>query len=281
VALNYSVNPSPTTGSNTAYGLVPGQISTPPSTYEQVGSVYPNLGAQTGQLSSNVTNELAGQLSPQTIAALQQHAAQFGVQSGMPGSQFQGHQGLASLGLNTEAMQQQGQKDYLSALTSIGSTQTPQALAAEIASSNATLAAAPNPQMAAEKQMSDWMAKFNAASGAGRGGGGGGASVQPTSSPSGGTGNYDPVWDSLAYGVSGQSGFIGGSGTQASTSPVNLGVAGYSGLSNQPTSSGSMYMGSYQPPVYGSDIYDPTGSMFDGQQGMSQDEWNYNVDSGL
>ena len=185
MALNYNVYPGAGYGSGTPYGMVPNPIGIPPSTYEQVASVYPNLRAQTGALSSNISNELAGQLSPQTIAALQQHAAQFGVQSGMPGSQFQGNQGLASLGLNTEAIQQQGQKDYLSALTGIGSTQTPQDLAASIAAHNADLAAAPNPQLAAEKQMADWMAKFNASAAAGRGGysvGGG--------SPAGGTGSF-------------------------------------------------------------------------------------------
>ena len=187
MAYTYNTNPSPRTGQG-AYGLVPGAIGIPPTTYSQVGDIYPNQAAQTGQLSSNIGNELAGQLSPETIAALQQHAAQFGVQSGMPGSQFSGNQGLAQLGLNTEALQQQGQKDYLSASQELGGMQTPQSLAAEIASSNATLGAAPDPAQAASEQLGQWMAKFNAASG-----GKGGYrlnSAAPSGGPAGGTGSY-------------------------------------------------------------------------------------------
>jgi hypothetical protein len=184
--LNYNVNPAPTPGT-TAYGQVPGQIGIPPSTYDQVSSIYPNLGGQVGQMSGNIGNELAGQLSPETIASLQQHAAQFGVQSGMPNSQFEGNQGLAQLGLDVRATQHQGGQDLLAAQTSLAGTQTPQSLAADIASRNATMASAPNPQLAAQQQMADWMTKFNASMGAGRSGG-----VAPSSSPSGGTGAYAP-----------------------------------------------------------------------------------------
>jgi hypothetical protein len=191
--------------SNTAYGTVPAQIGVPPSTYSQVGSIYPNLGGQVGQMSGNIGNELAGQLSPDTIAALQQHAAQFGTQLGMPGSQFAGNAGLRSLGLNVEATKRQGGQDLLAAQTSLAGTQTNPSLAAEIAGRNATMASAPNPQMAAEQQMSDWMTKFNASLGAGRGGGGGGGG-----SPAGGTGTSSSPWgvSAPAFGVGG-----GGSGT--------------------------------------------------------------------
>lgn len=191
----YNLTASPQSGSG-AYGSVPGAIGIPPNTFQQVGAVYPGLSDQAGQMSSNVNNELMGQLSPETIAQLQQHAAQFGISSGMPGSQFQGNQGLTQLGLNVEGVQRQGQQDYLSALAGIGNTQTPQSLAADIANRNSTLAAAPNPQEAAAQQMQDWQTKFNATQGAGAGGGSrgpAGGTMGGASNPAAGTGTFNPA----------------------------------------------------------------------------------------
>jgi hypothetical protein len=265
MAYTYNVNPAPTTGA-TAWGQVPGQIGIPPSEYDQVASAYPGQAAQTSLLSSNIGSELAGSLSPQTIAALQQHAAQFGAASGMPGSQFSGNQGLASLGLNVEATQRQGGQDLLAAEKGIGSMQTPQDLAASIASANANLGAAPDPQKAAEAQMGQWMAKFNASAGAGRGGGGGARSA----GPSGGTGAYDPYFNSLAaggggdYGVTSATPFNGGTYVQSNADFNDL-----FGDPNQATGSPLYYSGSNPNPsqtppnnTYGADIYDPTGAMF-------------------
>ena len=125
----------------------------------------------------------------------------------MPGSQFSGNQGLAQLGLNVEATQRQGGQDLLAAEKGIGSMQTPQDLAASIASANANLGAAPDPQKAAEAQMAQWMSKFNASAG-----GGGyrlnGAAPGRSSGPSGGTGAYDPL-NTQAGGAGGYTGFLG------------------------------------------------------------------------
>lgn len=269
---------------NTAYGTVPGQIGIPPSAYDQVSSIYPNMGGQVGQMSGNIGSELAGQLSPDTIAALQQHAAQFGTQWGMPGSQFAGNAGLRSLGLNVEATKRQGGQDLLAAQTSLAGTQTPQSLAADIASRNATMAAAPNPQAAATQQMNDWMAKFNASMGPGRGGGapGGGGG-----SPSGGTGVYDP----LNYQAGGAGGATNDFGVTSST-PFNGGnyvqtgadfnsLFGDLNQTNQPTGSPLYWSGSNPTASstpqnqYG----DPTGNAWAQQQdpfAYAQDTGNYN-----
>ncbi len=140
------------TSGRTAYGTVPAAISTP-SPYEDLSAVYPNLAPSQAQLSKNVLGELQGQLSPETINAIRNQAATFGVTSGMPGSQFAANQGLRNLGLATEQIQGKGLQDYLNAITGISKTQTvaPE-LQSEIASRNAMFAAAPDPAMAAAEQ---------------------------------------------------------------------------------------------------------------------------------
>lgn len=194
----YDINPAYTTGAGTAYGKVPGAVGVPPPEYQQVSAAYPNLVPQAGTLSGNIGAELMGELSPQTIAALQQNAAQFGVRSGMPLSQFAGHQGLRSLGLNVEAIQRQGLQDYLAATKGIGSMMTPQALALQIAERNALFGAAPDPQKAAEQQMKDWQTKFNATAGLSFGGRGGGGLPAPTPLPSPGGGTMPTIARSFA-----------------------------------------------------------------------------------
>jgi len=96
-----------------------------------------------------------GQLSPSTINNIRNQAASFGVSSGMPGSQFQGYQGLANLGLTTEKLQGQGLNDYLAAITGINKTQTVDpALQTEIATQNSVWNSAPDPAAAAKEQQS-------------------------------------------------------------------------------------------------------------------------------
>jgi hypothetical protein len=169
----YSINPTPQQGSG-AYGAVPGAITVPPNTFQQLQTAYPNFASETGAVSANIGNELAGQLSPETIAALQSHAATFGVQNGMPESNFAGNYGLESLGQSVETMQRQGIQDYASLSGLLGNEQTPQSTALGVASNNATMAAAPNPQEAAAQQLANWQAGTQAGSAAGGGGVSGG-----------------------------------------------------------------------------------------------------------
>lgn len=188
----YNISPAPGGGQG-PYGAVPGPLGVPPSEWEQVAAVYPGLAEQAGTASQNINSELMGELSPETIAQLQQHAAQFGLKSGMPGSQFQGQQGLFRFGQDVEAQKRQGLQDLLAASKGFGSMLTPQALLAEIASRNATMNAAPNPTAAAQQQMADWQQRFNAAQGAAgnRGPGGG------TGAYAGGTRNTQPAFNPL------------------------------------------------------------------------------------
>jgi hypothetical protein len=166
---NYNINPAPQFGSGAAAGAVPGPLGLPPSIYSQVGGVLPNLPTLTGQAGQVVGSELAGQLPSGTIGAIQDAAASFGVQSGMPGSGFQKNYGLESLGLSALQLQQTGLKDYQNILAGLGSTQLSPNLINDIALQNAIMAAAPDPTAAAGT-----MEKLAAGGGGGISYGGGG-----------------------------------------------------------------------------------------------------------
>jgi len=163
----YSPPGSPQPGKG-AYGMVPGDISNP-NPYADLSAVYPNLGGANSQISSNIMNELNGVLSPSTINNIRTQAANFGVTSGMPNSQFSGYQGLANLGLTTEKLQGQGLSDYLNAITGISKTQTVDpALQTEIATQNSVWNAAPDPEAAAKQQQSlfdQYLAKLQSPAG--------------------------------------------------------------------------------------------------------------------
>lgn len=151
-AYSPSISPAARRGSS-AYGMVPGAIGLP-NPAGDLAARYPNLSGANEQLSSNIMSQLEGELSPETVDALRQNAAQFGVSSGMPGSDFAKFKGLRSLGLATEQMQGEGLRNYLAAITGISNTQTVRPeLQTEIATQNAVWNAAPDPQMAAMEQL--------------------------------------------------------------------------------------------------------------------------------
>jgi hypothetical protein len=74
--------PGPQTG-NGAYGRVPGQISLPPNIYSQLSGALPNFAGLTSGASDIIGSEQSGTLSQNTMNALKNAAAQFGVSSGM------------------------------------------------------------------------------------------------------------------------------------------------------------------------------------------------------
>lgn len=171
-----ATSPAPRAGQG-AYGAVPGNIQNP-NPFGDLSSLYPNLSGTNAQASGNILNELEGNLSPSTIANIRNHAASFGVSSGMPGSDFQGYQGLTNLGLTTEKLQGQGLHDYLDAITGISKTQTVDpALQTEIATQNSVWNAAPDPAAAAKEQQN----LFD-------------QYLKKTMSPAGGTGGSNMPW---------------------------------------------------------------------------------------
>lgn len=166
-------------GGGNAYGSIPQPISQP-NPFGDLAALYPNLSGANSQISQNVMNELTGQLSPGTINNIRNHAAEFGVTSGMPGSDFSGYSGLRNLGLETEKLQGQGLQDYLAAITGLNKTQTVDpALQTEIKTQNSVWAAAPDPAAAAKEQQrlfDEYLKKIMSPAG---GTGGGASSTLP------------------------------------------------------------------------------------------------------
>ena len=230
---NFNVTPAPTTGQG-PYGMVPGTTAIPPSTWEQATKAIPAL-ANTGQLTGNIMSELAGDINPQALKNMQDAAAAYGVQSGMPGSNAMPgsliyNKNLRNIGLDTLAVQRQGLQDYLSLLGLAGSQQTPQSLATDIAQRNAVLKSAPDPAAAAVQQQNDYWRALAATRGPAGGTG-------PGPSPSGGTGNYAPTGipgpAALGFGFGSFGGGAGGPSRFSNTGAI----AGY------PTSGSQYYPG--------------------------------------
>jgi hypothetical protein len=144
---NYNINSPPQSGSGFA-GAVPGPIDLP-NPYQDVARHLPSLGPLNNAAGSDVLSQLHGQLSPETLARIQDASASFGISSGMPGSGLQRNRTARDLGLATEDLQNQGLKNYGNLLGTVSKTQTiDPGLEADIASRNATFAAAPNPAAA-------------------------------------------------------------------------------------------------------------------------------------
>ena len=194
-------------GSHTAYGTVPKDISMP-DPYADLSKVYPNLSASNAATSADILSQLQGQLSPETINAIRNSAAAFGVSSGLPGSQFAGQSGLTQLGLNVENMQNQGIQNYMNALSGIKSTQTvsPETQS-NVNTQNAIWAAAPDPKLAAEEQQRLFQQQLDALS-------------KAASSPAAGTSTSQDVWHPMQIKT------FGGAGGQPYISPAYYGPAG-------------------------------------------------------
>lgn len=143
-----------------AYGLVPGDIAVPENVWSQLGRAVPNFGSLSKGASDIATSEQSGELSPQTLQALQRGAAEFGISSGMPGSGITASQLLGNIAGFSENRQRQGLQDYESLTSLAAPLQTDPRLAADISERNALFDAAPDPQAAAQQQLQEWMNKF-------------------------------------------------------------------------------------------------------------------------
>jgi len=163
-------------GSHSPFGTVPGPIAVPPNTFSQVSGAIPNFASLTKGTSDVIGSELSGQVSDATMKALENAAATYGVASGMPGSGLQKNSLFANIAGFSEAQQRKGLEDYLGTTSALSRTMTDPGLAADIASRNANLAAAPDPDLAHQQEVADWLAKFKLA--------------QQYSGPGGGTGAF-------------------------------------------------------------------------------------------
>ncbi len=145
----------------TAYGSVPAPIGVPTNIFTQLSGAVPGFGANTTGTGAVIGSQLAGNVSPMTLNALKTGAAQFGVGTGMPGSGLETNQLFGNIAGFSEAQQEKGVRNYLAEVGALGPTMTNPNLAAEIAARNATLAAAPDPKLAAEQAFNDWLRGFN------------------------------------------------------------------------------------------------------------------------
>ncbi len=182
----FTVNPGTQPGVG-PYGTVPGPIGVPPSTYEGAQSIYPGLAGLTATAGGNIAHELAGDFSPQTENALWDTANKFGVASGMPGAGLWSNRFMGNVAGAKEKLQAQGQGDYNNFLASLAKNTNDPNLLAQIAARNATMAAAPNPQDAANAlSLAYQRAMMNNLNNA-RGPAGGTANPYLNKSPAGGT----------------------------------------------------------------------------------------------
>ena len=240
----FSLNPTPTNGSGTTFGMVPGAIGAPDSIWEQTQAI-PGMKTATAQNVGNINSELLGQLSPGTTEGLQDAAAARGQSLGQGGNTGLVNETLLkTLGLTKEQLEQAGGQNYNQFLSTSGSQQQNPALMSEIASRNAEMAAAPDPTLAAEEAISLGQGSGGGFS-SGKGGGGGGSYRYSTPS---GTSNYSTQLQQLLSQLTNQSPETGtsswgqgtnlGQGTDYGTSSTGDGISyqdalgGYGGSSS-------------------------------------------------
>jgi len=151
------LNPTPTEGTGTPFGKVPGALGLP-DPFGDLSKVAPGLGGLNKNLLTNLTANSLGIVSPGTRNALQLTNAQTASGSGMPFSGLSDRALFGNIAGFTEGLQEKALQDYNSLIPTIKSTQTvsPE-LQTEIANRNAINAAAPSPRAAANyaKQLFD------------------------------------------------------------------------------------------------------------------------------
>lgn len=133
-------------------------ISTPSSVYDELNQNVPDYASMSGGAQRNINDELSGNLSQGTQNLLQNKAAAFGINSGIPGgtpgNTLTTQNFLDSLGLSSEGLAHQGITDYNQFSNTTGNQQLSPELAFGVSSQNAVDAAAPNPAAAASYSQS-------------------------------------------------------------------------------------------------------------------------------
>lgn len=220
----YNVSPG-TQGGSGAFGSVPGNISLP-NPAADLSEQYPNLSGTNSALSGDILSKLSGQLSPATLQQLQNASATSAVNNGMPGSNaipgtMPYNTNLESLGLNSEAQQQQGISDYNSTIPTVSGTQTvAPALQANIAEENAINASAPNPAAANSYAQSLYQQYLNSMKGGPGGSTFGGTSRPSTASPILSNPLASPNINPGAYPSTGQGSFYNGQWYPSGSTPT-------------------------------------------------------------
>lgn len=121
-----------------------------PNPFEDLSKIYPNLSATNKAVSGDISSQLAGQLSPDTIQGILSGAATFGQTSGMPGSGLARNIIPKDIGLTSQGLQQQGVQNYNQTIPTVSGTQTVSpSLQSDINTQNSVWQSAPDPWMAA------------------------------------------------------------------------------------------------------------------------------------
>lgn len=247
----YDLSPSPVNYSPT-YGGAPGQISAPPSVWDELGSNVPGFSGLATGASNDISSELAGTLSPATLMAINNSAAAHGVSLGQPNSALSNLLGMNITGNTVQGLQNQGINNFDSFSGLAGSQQESPSLLANIAEENAVNASAPNPSSVAQELMrlSSPASGFTATNRLGgtpsiAGGGFAGAVAGANNNPLSSIGTNQPANPPVAYGPGGGPQYNGaGNGTgDGSYDP-------YASLYNDlfgDGSSGGAGSGSYDP----------------------------------
>ena len=144
----YNLNPQPQAGSG-IYGSVPGSLSLP-NPAGDLGANIPGLSTLNKTASSDILSNLEGKLSPATENALQNASATYGAASGMPGSGLSWNSLYGNIAGASTAEQQLGLQELNPFVSNTSGTQTvAPGLQTQIAGTNASNAASPNPGQSA------------------------------------------------------------------------------------------------------------------------------------
>lgn len=143
----YNTNPTtsdwfPVTGGK------PGQLTTPPSIFDQLNTNVPYYGTATTSAMGDINSLLSGNLSPSTTSNIWNQAASRGEALGDPNSPISNEIGLSLTGNTSEGLEQEGLGDYGSITSLLGSQQNDPQLLADIAEQNSVTAASPDPHAA-------------------------------------------------------------------------------------------------------------------------------------
>lgn len=199
------ISPSPR-AYDPIYGGIPGVLDVPDSRYDQVSNLYPNLSAGGNQYLKNTSDRQQGKLPAGTISELQDAAAAWGVGAGQPftsGGGLPMSRFLRSIGTNSNALTQQGDTDWLSFLTGVGSTQDDPNLVHEVGTQNSIWNAAPEPGAAGSHAEQLFREYMNLMSGPAGGGSRGPINMGSSGGGFGGFGGFTSTNDwlnSIGYG---------------------------------------------------------------------------------
>lgn len=177
----FNLSPAPVTNSTT-FGQNVGQLTAPPSIWEQLTKNLPNFSALTSTGTGDILNQLKGILSPETQSNIGNYAASRGVDLGQPNSPISNLIGMNVTGTTTEGLQNQGLQNLNNIFSTTGSLQQNPALLSNIQETNAVNAAAPDPTKAANEMLALYQ-KYMNPSGATAGAGTGGFTFTPSANP--------------------------------------------------------------------------------------------------